>query len=126
MPGAILAPTAGTRFITSRTKEYGGENDSGSNVRRELPPRVTRREGSSQTPSPAPSSVARSILVTTGLEGQGWIEVIGPIPPGAKVVATGQMSLAEGSAVVIREAPTLDAKPAAATAPATKAPDSAG
>lgn len=76
---------------------------------------------------------ARAIAVQKGLEGPGWIEVVGDLPAQAKVVTTGQTQLADGTPVVIREpeaapAPTpppgVDAKAAARTAPAS--PPSAG
>ena len=45
---------------------------------------------------------ARSIAVETGLQGSGWIEVIGGVPAGAKVVTTGQVQLADGITTVTR------------------------
>ena len=47
---------------------------------------------------------AHAINVETGLEGQGWVEVIGELPAEAQVVTTGQIQLADGTPVVIRSA----------------------
>lgn len=58
---------------------------------------------------------ARSVNVETGLEGPGWAEIIGKVPPDAKVVTDGYTQLAEGTPVEIR-APEPD-KPAKAPAP---------
>jgi membrane fusion protein, multidrug efflux system len=50
----------------------------------------------------------RSIPVETGLQGDGWVEVIGDLPAEAQVVTTGQVGLAslaqlaEGTQVVVR------------------------
>ncbi len=46
---------------------------------------------------------AGSVSVETGLEGPGWVEVIGEIHAGEPVVTTGQTQLADGTAVKIRE-----------------------
>lgn len=46
---------------------------------------------------------ARSISVETGLEGPGWVEVVGTLPAHADVVTTGQTKLADGTGVVIRK-----------------------
>jgi membrane fusion protein (multidrug efflux system) len=46
---------------------------------------------------------AKSIPIETGLQGSGWIEVIGAVPPGAKVITTGQVQLADGIPTVIRD-----------------------
>ena len=48
---------------------------------------------------------ARSINVETGLEGPGWVEVVGGLPANARVVVTGQTQLADGTKVAIRETP---------------------
>ncbi len=41
--------------------------------------------------------------VKTGVEGQGWVEVISSkLPPAADVVTTGQTQLADGTAVIVR------------------------
>jgi RND family efflux transporter MFP subunit len=45
---------------------------------------------------------ARSIEVETGLEGSGWVEVLGNIPAQAQVITTGQTQLADGTPVAIR------------------------
>jgi multidrug efflux pump subunit AcrA (membrane-fusion protein) len=45
---------------------------------------------------------ARAIPVETGLQGKGWVEVIGDFPAAARVVTTGQAHLAEGTPVVVR------------------------
>jgi RND family efflux transporter MFP subunit len=46
---------------------------------------------------------ARPVNVETGLEGPGWVEVIGEIPGNAQVVTTGQTQLADGTAVTVRQ-----------------------
>lgn len=46
---------------------------------------------------------ARSINVETGLEGPGWVEVVGPVPANAQVVVTGHSQLADGTSVVVRD-----------------------
>jgi RND family efflux transporter MFP subunit len=46
---------------------------------------------------------AHAIPVETGVQGKGWIEVIGTLPEAAQVVKTGQAHLAEGTDVVVRE-----------------------
>ena len=53
---------------------------------------------------------SRSINVETGLEGTGWVEVIGDLPAQAVVVTTGQTHLADGTSVVV--ATPEPAKPA--------------
>jgi RND family efflux transporter MFP subunit len=45
---------------------------------------------------------ARAINVETGLEGTGWVEILGKLPPQAQVVITGQTQLADGTPVVVR------------------------
>jgi membrane fusion protein (multidrug efflux system) len=45
----------------------------------------------------------RSINVETGLEGTGWVEVIGKLPGQGQVVTTGQTQLAEGTSVEVRK-----------------------
>jgi RND family efflux transporter MFP subunit len=45
---------------------------------------------------------ARAIEVETGLEGPGWIEVVGNLPARGRVVTTGQSQLAEGTPVAVR------------------------
>ena len=54
---------------------------------------------------------ARAINVETGLEGKGWIEVIGPLPDAGWVVTTGQTQLADGTAVAVRKSGTKTAAP---------------
>lgn len=62
--------------------------------------------------------VARAIPVRKGVEGSGWVEVLGEVPPDATVVTTGQVALAllaDGTAVTIRTPETpSEAKAAAA------------
>ena len=58
---------------------------------------------------------AREIKVETGLEGPGWIEVLGEVTPGASIVTTGQTQLAEGTPVTIRDP---EASESGATVPA--------
>jgi hypothetical protein len=41
--------------------------------------------------------------VETGLEGKGWVEVIGALPSQATVVTTGQSQLADDVPVVVRD-----------------------
>ena len=61
---------------------------------------------------------ARSLNVETGLEGPGWVEIIGKLPAKAEVVTTGQSQLAEGTPVVVRETePVKPAAPGEATLP---------
>lgn len=57
---------------------------------------------------------ARAVHVETGLDGKGWVEVIGAFPSEAMVVTTGQSQLADDVPVVVRD------PNAAAPAPATK------
>jgi len=45
---------------------------------------------------------ARAVAVETGLQGDGWVEVIGPLAGEAQVVTTGQVRLADGTPVVVR------------------------
>jgi RND family efflux transporter MFP subunit len=51
---------------------------------------------------------ARSVQVETGQERPGWIEILTPLPPNAKVVTTGQSQLADETPVVIK---SNEAKP---------------
>jgi RND family efflux transporter MFP subunit len=46
---------------------------------------------------------AHAIPVTLGLQGKGWVEVMGDLPEAAHVVTTGQVHLAEGTPVIIRQ-----------------------
>jgi RND family efflux transporter MFP subunit len=46
---------------------------------------------------------AHAVNIETGLEGQGWVEVVGKLPEGARVVTTGQTHLAEATPVRVRE-----------------------
>ena len=50
---------------------------------------------------------AKAFKIETGLEGQGWVEVLGSIPRSGNVVVTGQTQLAEGTDVILRD-PTAD------------------
>jgi multidrug efflux pump subunit AcrA (membrane-fusion protein) len=52
---------------------------------------------------------AHAIPVKTGLQGDGWVEVMGDLPPTAQVVTTGQVHLAEGTPVLIRHPDTAAA-----------------
>ena len=62
------------------------------------------------------SGKARAVPVETGLDGKGWVEVIGALPSQANVVTTGQSQLADDVPVVVRD-PKADAPtPAAKTA----------
>lgn len=63
---------------------------------------------------------ARSINVETGLEGSGWVEVIGKLPKDAQVVTEGQTQLADDTPVVVRKT-EVAAKPADAPGPADSA-----
>ena len=62
-------------------------------------------------------SKARAVPVETGLEGKGWVEVMGALPSQAKVVTTGQSQLADDVPVTVRE-PAAEPVPAAKTAEA--------
>ena len=58
-----------------------------------------------------------AVPVETGLQGQGWVEVIGDLPHDGQVVTTGQVRLAEGTPVVVRTpAPESIGKPEAPVA----------
>jgi RND family efflux transporter MFP subunit len=59
----------------------------------------------------APKGTARAINVETGLEGPGWIEVVGNLPARSRVVTTGQGQLADGTPVLIRS-PEITPTPA--------------
>lgn len=61
---------------------------------------------------------ARAVPVETGLEGKGWIEVIGAFPSQATVVTTGQSQLADDVPVVVRDPKDAAPTPAAKTAEA--------
>jgi membrane fusion protein, multidrug efflux system len=67
---------------------------------------------------------ARAIEVETGLEGSGWIEVLGKLPAQAQVVTTGQTQLADGTPVVVRTPETPAKAENARSEPATPAPAS--
>lgn len=45
---------------------------------------------------------ARAVPVETGLEGKGWIEVMGALPSQARVVVAGQTKLADDVPVIVR------------------------
>jgi RND family efflux transporter MFP subunit len=49
-------------------------------------------------------SKAHALPIETGLQGDGWVEVIGKLPETAEIVTTGQSHLAEGTSVVVRRA----------------------
>jgi RND family efflux transporter MFP subunit len=49
---------------------------------------------------------AKEVKVETRLEGPGWVEVVGKLPPAGQVVTSGQTQLADGTAVAIRKAET--------------------
>jgi membrane fusion protein (multidrug efflux system) len=72
---------------------------------------------------------ARAIPVQKGLEGPGWVEVVGTLPAQARIVTTGQTQLADGTPVVVRTpeeaapAPTPAANPDVEPPPAAKAAD---
>lgn len=62
---------------------------------------------------------ARAVNVKKGLEGRGWVEVVGAVPVDGRVVVEGQSQLAEGTRVEIR-APEEEPVMAAAPAPKDK------
>ncbi len=53
--------------------------------------------------------LARSINVETRKEGPGWVELLAPLPEGARVVTTGQSQLADGTPVTIK-APSAETR----------------
>lgn len=61
---------------------------------------------------------ARAVPVETGLEGKGWIEVMGALPSQASVVTTGQSALADDVLVIVRDPKAAAPAPAARTAEA--------
>jgi membrane fusion protein, multidrug efflux system len=61
---------------------------------------------------------ARAVPVETGLEGKGWIEVIGALPSQGMIVTTGQSQLADDVPVVVRDPNAGAPAPAARTAEA--------
>jgi len=64
---------------------------------------------------------AHAIPVKTGLQGDGWIEVIGDLPDAAQVVTTGQVHLAEGTPIAIRSARPPPAAPGEEPKPVAQA-----
>lgn len=64
--------------------------------------------------------LARSIDVETGKEGSGWVELLAPLPKGARVVTTGQSQLADGTPVTVK-APAAEAPRAATSGTAPRA-----
>jgi RND family efflux transporter MFP subunit len=56
------------------------------------------------------NDMARAVDVETGVEGRGWVEVIGKVEPGAQVVVTGQALLADETPVLIRKPPEEEGK----------------
>jgi RND family efflux transporter MFP subunit len=70
---------------------------------------------------------ARAVPVETGLEGKGWVEVLGALPSQAMVVTTGQSALADDVPVVVRDPKATPAPtPAAKTAEAASHPSPKG
>ncbi len=63
---------------------------------------IVRYAGVTKLFTIGPENKAHAVAVETGKEGPGWVELLTPIPPDAKVVTTGQSRLAEGTAVVVR------------------------
>ena len=61
---------------------------------------------------------AREVKVETGFEGRDWVEVIGPLSPGDRIVTSGWTQLADGTPVVLRKTETATPKPPAASAKA--------
>jgi RND family efflux transporter MFP subunit len=55
---------------------------------------------------------ARSVNVETGLEGPGWVEVVGKLPENARVVTEGYTQIADGTPVVVRDGSRRPDKPA--------------
>ena len=53
---------------------------------------------------------ARSVVVETGKEGAGWVELTTPLPVRARVVTTGQSQLADGTPVVLKPAESISSK----------------
>ncbi len=76
----------------------------------------------------SPKQTARAVAVTTGIEGEGWVEVTGKLQAGQTVATTGLTQLADGTPVTIRT-PVSEKKDAApspeAPAPAEPAPPEA-
>lgn len=62
----------------------------------------------------SPEGVVHAVEVETGLEGTGWIEVIGKLPSSGRVVTEGMSQLADGTHIVIRD---TKPKPAPASPP---------
>jgi len=48
---------------------------------------------------------AQEVQVATGIRGDGWVEVLGPVDPQGVVVTSGQTQLANGSKVALRQSP---------------------
>jgi len=61
---------------------------------------------------------AHALVVETGKEGPGWVELVGTLPEKARIVTTGQSLLAEDTPVVVRgaEPPPKPPEPVAANA----------
>ncbi len=62
----------------------------------------------------------RAIEVTSGLEGDGWVEVVGDLPKEAMVVTDGYTQLADGSPIQIRENEPADESPSTAQSDASE------
>lgn len=70
----------------------------------------------------APTLTAHAVAVSTGLEGEGWIEVKGELKPGQTVATTGLTQLAEGTPVTIRTPVPEKGDPAMPGEPAPSEP----
>ena len=68
---------------------------------------------------------ARAISVQKGLEGSGWVEILGDLPKEAQVVTSGHSVLANDTPVVIRE-PAKPGATAPSSGPRPDAPAPAG
>ena len=62
-------------------------------------------------------NAARAVNVETGLEGPGWVEVLGDLPADAPVVLTGQAHLADDTPVTIRKPEKPEAEAARTATP---------
>jgi multidrug efflux pump subunit AcrA (membrane-fusion protein) len=74
----------------------------------------------------APKQTARAVNVTTGLEGEGWVEVNGSLQEGQAVATTGLTQLANGTPITVRSPEAAEPKAGGAEAkPAAPAPNPA-
>lgn len=64
--------------------------------------------------------VAREVKVKRGVAGRGWVEVVGEVPAGSRVITTGQGQIAEGSRVELRESPPATDTPKAQASAASR------